>query len=193
MKKPTGLILGVLMLDQVLKFWIKSNMIIGEEFRVFDWFIIHFTENKGMAFGMEFGGEWGKYLLSIFRIIAIVGIAWYLNILVKEGTSKGVVTSVSLVLAGAIGNMIDSAFYGMIFSHSYGQIATLMEGGYAGFLQGHVVDMFYFPLINSHFPDWIPIFGGDHFIFFRPVFNIADASISVGVINILLFHRSFFK
>jgi len=181
------------MLDQVLKFWIKSNMIIGEEFRVFDWFIIHFTENKGMAFGMEFGGEWGKYLLSIFRIIAIVGIAWYLNILVKEGTSKGVVTSVSLVLAGAIGNMIDSAFYGMIFSHSYGQIATLMEGGYAGFLQGHVVDMFYFPLINSHFPDWIPIFGGDHFIFFRPVFNIADASISVGVINILLFHRSFFK
>jgi len=193
LKKPTGLILGVLMLDQVLKFWIKSNMIIGEEFRVFDWFIIHFTENKGMAFGMEFGGEWGKYLLSIFRIIAIVGIAWYLNILVKEGTSKGVVTSVSLVLAGAIGNMIDSAFYGMIFSHSYGQIATLMEGGYAGFLQGHVVDMFYFPLINSHFPDWFPIFGGDHFIFFRPVFNIADASISVGVINILLFHRSFFK
>ena len=193
MKKPTGLILGVLMLDQVLKFWIKSNMIIGEEFRVFDWFIIHFTENKGMAFGMEFGGEWGKYLLSIFRIIAIGGIAWYLNILVKEGTSKGVVISISLVLAGAIGNMIDSAFYGMIFSHSYGQIATLMEGGYAGFLQGHVVDMFYFPLINSHFPDWIPIFGGDHFIFFRPVFNIADASISVGVINILLFHRSFFK
>ena len=193
MKKPTGLILGVLMLDQVLKFWIKSNMIIGEEIRVFDWFIIHFTENKGMAFGMEFGGEWGKYLLSIFRIIAIGGIAWYLNILVKEGTSKGVVISISLVLAGAIGNMIDSAFYGMIFSHSYGQIATLMEGGYAGFLQGHVVDMFYFPLINSHFPDWIPIFGGDHFIFFRPVFNIADASISVGVINILLFHRSFFK
>ena len=106
-------------------------MIIGEEYRVFDWFIIHFTENKGMAFGMEFGGEWGKYLLSIFRIIAIGGIAWYLNMLAKEGASKGVVMSVSLVLAGAIGNMIDSAFYGMIFSHSYGQTATLMEGGYA--------------------------------------------------------------
>ena len=181
------------MLDQVLKFWIKSNMIIGEEIRVFDWFIIHFTENNGMAFGMEFGGEWGKYLLSIFRIIAISGIAWYLNTLVKENTKKGVVISVALVLAGAIGNMIDSAFYGMIFSHSYGQIASLMEGGYAGFLQGHVVDMFYFPLINSHFPDWVPIWGGEHFIFFRPVFNIADTAISVGVINILLFHRSFFK
>ncbi len=193
MKKPIGLILGVLILDQALKFWIKSNMIIGEEFRVFDWFIIHFTENKGMAFGMEFGGEWGKYMLSIFRIIAIGGIAWYLNILVKENTTKGVIMSVSLVLAGAIGNMIDSAFYGMVFSHSYGQIATFMEGGYAGFLQGHVVDMFYFPLINSHFPDWLPVLGGDHFIFFRPVFNIADAAISVGVINILLFHRSFFK
>ena len=110
----------------------------------------------------------------------------------KEETDKGVIISVALVLAGAIGNMIDSAFYGMIFSHSYGQIATLMEGGYSGFLQGHVVDMFYFPIINSHFPEWVPIWGGDHFIFFRPVFNIADAAISVGVINILLFHRSFF-
>ena len=193
MKKPIALILSVLMLDQALKFWIKSNMIIGEEIRFFDWFIIHFIENKGMAFGMEFGGEWGKYLLSVFRIIAIGGIAWYLKTLVKEETDKGVIMSVALVLAGAIGNMIDSAFYGMIFSHSYGQIATLMEGGYSGFLQGHVVDMFYFPIINSHFPEWLPIWGGDHFIFFRPVFNIADAAISVGVINILLFHRSFFK
>ena len=193
MKKPIALILGVLMLDQALKFWIKSNMIIGEEIRLFDWFIIHFIENNGMAFGIEFGGDWGKYLLSIFRIIAIGVIALYLNKLVKEETSKGVIMSVALVLAGAIGNMIDSAFYGMIFSHSYGQIATLMEGGYAGFLQGHVVDMFYFPIFNSHFPDWLPIWGGDHFIFFRPVFNIADAAISVGVINLLLFHRSFFK
>ena len=181
------------MLDQALKFWIKSNLIIGEEIRLFDWFIIHFIENNGMAFGMEFGGEWGKYLLSIFRVIAIGGIAWYLNTLVKEETDKGVIMSVALVLAGAMGNMIDSAFYGMIFGHSYGQIATLMEGGYSGFLQGHVVDMFYFPIINSHFPEWLPIWGGDHFIFFRPVFNIADAAISVGVINILLFHRSFFK
>ena len=168
-------------------------MIIGEEIRLFDWFIIHFIENNGMAFGMEFGGDWGKYLLSNFRISAIGVIALYLNKLVKEETSKGVIMSVALVLAGAIGNMIDSAFYGMICSHSYGQIATLMEGGYAGFLQGHVVDMFYFPIFNSHFPDWLPIWGGDHFIFFRPVFNIADAAISIGVINLLLFHKSFFK
>lgn len=168
-------------------------MIIGEEIRLFDWFIIHFTENKGMAFGMEFGGEWGKYLLSIFRIFAIGGIFWYLNSLVKAHVKTAVVMSIALILAGAIGNMIDSAFYGMIFSHSFGQTATFMQGGYAGFLQGSVVDMFYFPIINSHFPDWLPFWGGDHFIFFRPVFNIADAAISIGVINLLLFHRSFFK
>lgn len=106
---------------------------------------------------------------------------------------KGVVLSISLILAGAIGNMIDSAFYGLVFSESYGQLATVFEGGYAGFLQGKVVDMFYFPLINGHFPQWLPLIGGNHFIFFRPVFNIADASISVGVINMLIFHRSFFK
>ena len=193
MKKPIPLIIGVLMLDQALKFWIKSNMMLGEEIHVLDWFIIHFTENKGMAFGMEFGGEWGKYLLSFFRIIAIFGIAWYLRELVKENAKKGVVISIALVLAGAIGNMIDSAFYGLIFSHSYGQVSTLMTGGYAEFLQGHVVDMFYFPLINSHFPDWMPFIGGDHFIFFRPVFNIADTAISLGVINLLLFNRAFFK
>lgn len=168
-------------------------MIIGEEIRLFDWFIIHFTENKGMAFGMEFGGEWGKYLLSIFRILAIGGIAWYLNSLVKANTKTTVVMSVALILAGAIGNMIDSAFYGMIFSHSFGQTASFMQGGYAGFLQGSVVDMFYFPIINSHFPDWLPFWGGDHFIFFRHIFNIADSAISIGVINLLVFHRSFFK
>ena len=167
---------------------------IGQEIHFFDWFIIHFTENKGMAFGMEFGGSFGKYLLSIFRLVAIVAIAIYLKkIALTKGVKKGVIFSISLVLAGAIGNMIDSAFYGMIFSESYGQLATVFQGGYAGFLQGKVVDMFYFPLINGHFPDWLPLIGGNHFIFFRPVFNIADASISVGVINMLIFHRSFFK
>jgi signal peptidase II len=193
LKKPIALIIFILVLDQLLKFWIKTNMIIGEEIRLFDWFIIHFTENKGMAFGMEFGGKWGKYLLSIFRILAIGGIAWYLNSLVKANTKTAVVMSIALILAGAIGNMIDSAFYGMIFSHSFGQTATFMLGGYAGFLQGSVVDMFYFPIINSHFPDWLPFWGGDHFIFFRHIFNIADSAISIGVINLLLFHRSFFK
>lgn len=168
-------------------------MMIGQEIHFFDWFIIHFTENKGMAFGMEFGGSFGKYLLSVFRLVAIVAIAIYLKNIATTDVKKGVVLSISLVLAGAIGNMIDSAFYGLIFSESYGQLATVFEGGYAGFLQGKVVDMFYFPLINGHFPQWLPLIGGNHFIFFRPVFNIADASISVGVINMLIFHRSFFK
>ena len=193
LKKPIVLIAIVLVLDQLLKVWTKTNMMIGQEINLFDWFIIHFTENKGMAFGMEFGGSFGKYLLSIFRLVAIVVIAIYLKKIATTDVKKGVILSVSLVLAGAIGNMIDSAFYGLIFSESYGQLATVFEGGYAGFLQGKVVDMFYFPLINGHIPQWLPFIGGNHFIFFRPVFNIADASISVGVINMLIFHRSFFK
>lgn len=193
LKKSILLIAIVLILDQLLKVWIKTNMMIGQEIHFFDWFIIHFTENKGMAFGMEFGGSFGKYLLSIFRLVAIVAIAIYLKNIATTDVKKGVVLSISLVLAGAIGNMIDSAFYGLIFSESYGQLATVFEGGYAGFLQGKVVDMFYFPLINGHFPQWLPLIGGNHFIFFRPVFNIADASISVGVINMLILHRSFFK
>lgn len=193
LKKSILLIAIVLILDQLLKIWIKTNMMIGQEIHFFDWFIIHFTENKGMAFGMEFGGSFGKYLLSIFRLVAIVAITIYLKNIATTDVKKGVILSISLVLAGAIGNMIDSAFYGLIFSESYGQLATVFEGGYAGFLQGKVVDMFYFPLINGHFPQWLPLIGGNHFIFFRPVFNIADASISVGVINMLIFHRSFFK
>ncbi|MBL6663300.1 MAG: lipoprotein signal peptidase [Flavobacteriales bacterium] len=193
LKKSSLLIAFVLILDQLLKVWIKTNMMIGQEIHFFDWFIIHFTENKGMAFGMEFGGNLGKYILSIFRIIAIVAISIYWIKLAKTQVKKGIIYSISLILAGAIGNMVDSAFYGMIFSESYGQIATVFEGGYSSFLQGKVVDMFYFPLINGHFPNWFPFVGGNHFIFFRPIFNIADAAISTGVINILIFHRSFFK
>lgn len=193
LKKSALLIFLILLLDQVLKVWIKTNLMLGQEIQFFDWFIIHFTENKGMAFGMEFGGNIGKYILSIFRIIAIIGIGFYWLKLTKTIIKKGIVYSVALILAGAIGNMIDSAFYGLIFSESYGQIASCFEGGYSSFLQGKVVDMFYFPIINGHFPNWLPLLGGNHFIFFRPVFNIADAAISVGVINILIFHRSFFK
>ena len=193
LKKPSLLVAFVVILDQLLKVWIKTNMMIGQEIYFFDWFILHFTENNGMAFGMEFGGNLGKYILSIFRIIAIVAISIYLVKLANTQVKKGIIYSISLILAGAIGNMIDSAFYGMIFSESYGQIATVFEGGYSSFLQGKVVDMFYFPLINGHFPNWFPFVGGNHFIFFRPIFNIADAAISTGVINILIFHRSFFK
>lgn len=193
MKKPILLIILVLVVDQALKVWIKTNMMLGQEIAFFDWFIIHFTENKGMAFGMEFGGNIGKYILSIFRIIAISAIGFYLTQLVKLKTKKGIVFSIALVLAGAIGNMIDSAFYGLIFSESYGQVASVFEGGYSGVLQGKVVDMFYFPIFKGILPNWIPFKGGDYFIFFRPVFNIADAAISVGVINLLLFHRKFFN
>jgi len=193
LRKSFLLIVFVLILDQLLKIWIKTNLMIGQEIHVFDWFIIHFTENNGMAFGIEFGGNLGKYILSIFRIIAIVAITIYWFKLANTKVKKGIIYSVSLILAGAIGNMIDSAFYGMIFSESYGQIATVFKGGYSSFLQGKVVDMFYFPLINGHFPNWFPFVGGNHFIFFRPIFNIADAAISTGVINILIFHRSFFK
>lgn len=193
LKKSFLLIVFVLALDQFLKVWIKTNMMIGQEIHFFNWFTIHFTENNGMAFGIEFGGNLGKYILSIFRIIAIVAISIYWFKLANTHVKKGIVYSVSLILAGAIGNMIDSAFYGMIFSESYGQIATVLEGGYSSFLQGKVVDMFYFPLIDGHFPNWLPFVGGNHFIFFRPIFNIADAAISTGVINVLIFHRSFFK
>ena len=193
LKKSLLLIAFVLILDQLLKVLIKTNMMIGQEIHFFDWFIIHFTENKGMAFGLEFGGKLGKYLLSIFRILAIVVISVFWLKLINNQVKKGIIYSISLILAGAIGNMIDSAFYGMIFSESYGQIATVFKQGYSSFLQGKVVDMFYFPLINGHFPNWFPFVGGNHFIFFRPIFNIADAAISTGVINILIFHRSFFK
>ena len=193
MRKPILLIILVLVIDQALKVWIKTNMMLGQEIAFFDWFIIHFTENKGMAFGMEFGGNIGKYILSIFRIIAITAIGFYLTQLVKLNTKKGIVFSIALILAGAIGNMIDSAFYGLIFSESYGQIASVFEGGYSGILQGKVVDMFYFPLFKGILPSWIPFKGGDYFIFFRPVFNVADAAISVGVINLLIFHRKFFN
>jgi signal peptidase II len=192
-KKPFILVIAILIIDQSLKFWIKTNMKLGQEFELFDWFIIHFTENNGMAFGMEFGGQIGKYFLSIFRIVAIVAITFYLKNLVKLKTKKGIVISIALILAGAIGNMIDSAFYGLIFSSSKNQIATFMQESYAGFLQGRVVDMFFFPIIKGFIPEWVPFKGGDYFIFFRPVFNIADAAISVGVINLLLFHRKFFK
>ena len=193
LRKAILLIVLVLFIDQCLKIWIKTNMMLGQEYQIFDWFIIHFTENKGMAFGMEFGGKIGKYFLSIFRIVAIGFIGVYLKKLAAQNIKKGIIYSIALILAGAIGNMIDSAFYGLIFSESYGQIATVFQGGYAGFLQGKVVDMFYFPLINSHFPDWLPLIGGNHFIFFRPVFNVADASISVGAIAILLFYRENFS
>jgi signal peptidase II len=185
----------VLFLDQALKIWIKTNMYLGEEFTVLgNWFRIHFTENNGMAFGLELGGSAGKLFLSVFRILAVIGIGWYLVYLVRHKAHGGLIACFSLIFAGAIGNIIDSAFYGMIFNDSMHQKATLFppEGGYAGFLHGRVVDMFYFPLIDTRLPDWLPVWGGDDFQFFRPVFNIADSSITVGVIFLIIFQKRFY-
>ncbi len=195
-KKPVFIVLLVLVIDQALKIWVKTHMMLGEEFSVIgNWFIIHFIENNGMAFGMELAGEFGKIILSVFRIVAVVGIAYYLHQLGKKNASTGLIVSISLVLAGALGNIIDSAFYGIIFNDSYSNVASLFptEGGYATFLHGKVVDMFYFPLIDGIFPDWLPFWGGDRFVFFRPVFNVADSAITIGIASILLFQRKFFK
>lgn len=170
-------------------------MVIGEEFRIFDWFIIHFTENNGMAFGLEFGGYNGKFLLTLFRII-IVGIGiFYIKEIIKKHFSSGFLISLGLIIGGAIGNIIDSVFYGVLFNGSHGNVADFLpqSGGYASLFHGKVVDMLYFPLINSHFYNWIPFVGGEHFIFFRPVFNIADTGISIGVFLILVFYRRVFN
>ncbi|MFQ3333153.1 MAG: signal peptidase II [Thalassomonas sp.] len=185
----------LIILDQILKIWIKTHFFLGEEYQVFNWFIIHFTENNGMAFGMEFGGYTGKTILTLFRIIVVgLGIKYVFD-LVKKRLSNGALIALGLIIGGAIGNIIDSSFYGIIFNESYNNVASFMPegGGYSSLLHGKVVDMFYFPLMNSHFPNWLPIWGGEHFIFFRPVFNIADAGISVGIFMILLFYRGEFN
>ena len=187
-------IFSILIIDQVVKIIIKTNMVIGQEIPVLgNWFKIHFLENNGMAFGMEWGGKTGKAALSIFRIVAIVLIAWYLMGLIRKKASLGLLLSISAIIAGAAGNLIDSAFYGMIFSESWHTPAILFPegGGYSSFLQGRVVDMLYFPVIDTSWPDWSPIKPGQSFIFFRPVFNIADAAITTGVLAILLFQKKF--
>ncbi len=195
MKKVLTTALLLLVVDQLLKFWIKTNMFLGQEFKIFDWFIIHFTENNGMAFGLEFGGDTGKIILSLFRIIVIVWGFSYITTLTKSKLPNGLLIALGLVFGGAIGNIIDGVFYGVLFNDSYNQIAEFLPavGGYSTFLMGKVVDMFYFPIINTHFPNWLPFFGGEHFIFFRPVFNIADAGISVGMFMLILFYRKHFR
>ena len=179
--KAILIIFSVLMIDQLIKYWVKTTLFIGEEIPVFgNWFIIHFTENNGMAFGVELGGSYGKLALSLFRVIAVLGIAYILHQIIKRKYHFGLITCVCLVFAGALGNIIDSVFYGKIY-------------GYENWLHGRVVDMFYFPILRGHYPNWFPLFANEEFIFFRPVFNFADAAISVGVVCILIFQTTFLK
>ena len=195
MKRSIWIVLSTLVLDQALKIWVKTHMYLGQEYQVFDWFYIHFTENNGMAFGMEFGGDWGKLGLSLYRIVFVVFMASFLLKLIRKNADKVLIVSLSLVLAGAVGNIIDGTLYGILFSESYRELATFLPeaGGYAPLFFGKVVDMFYFPIFKGYLPEWIPFWGGDYFVFFRPVFNIADSAISIGVAILVIFQKKVMK
>jgi signal peptidase II len=187
----------IIIADQALKIWIKTSYPFGNtELTGLEWFQLYFIENRGMAWGWEFGGEWGKMVLTLFRLGAVIFGTWYLAKIVKQNYSRGFIICASLIYAGALGNLIDSMFYGLIFEETtYSQVARIFPAdGYAGFLHGRVVDMLYFPVIrDAHFPSWFPFVGGDKFEFFSPIFNIADASISIGVITLFVFQKRFFK
>ena len=182
-------ILALLVIDQVIKIWVKTNMPLYDTIEITSWFKIHYIENNGMAFGMTFVN---KLVLSLFRIAAIALLCYYISLLVRRGCRLGYLICVAVVTAGAAGNIFDSMFYGLIFSGSspyYVSYFVPFGDGYAPFLMGKVVDMFYFPLIESTFPDWLPIWGGEDYIFFSPVFNFADACVSVGVVAVLIFYQ----
>jgi signal peptidase II len=191
------IIFTLLFLDQALKIWVKLNMPLGDSFKVFglEWFQIRFTENRGMAFGMELGGDWGKLVLSLFRIVVVAAMGYFIVRLVRKNSSYLLLTCIAFIFAGALGNILDSIFYGVVFSDSgtfhSPRIAEFLPdgGGYAPVLFGEVVDMLYFPLYEGNWPPWVPFVGGDYLLFFRPIFNIADSAISVGVVLALLFYR----
>ena len=191
-KKAFGaiaIILLILLADQVIKIWVKTHMALGEDIRITDWFYIRFIENKGMAMGIEI---FGKLFLTVFRIVASCAIAYYIYTLIRNNFKLSYIIVVSMIFAGAVGNIIDSVFYGVIFSESTAMnVAVLFppEGGYGSWLHGEVVDMFYFPLFSFKWPAWMPWIGGSIFEFFRYIFNLSDASISVGIVVLLLFFR----
>ena len=192
-KQVTLIVFVLLLIDQAVKIWIKTHMTIGESIPVFgDWFQIYFIENNGMAFGMQFGGAIGKFFLTALRLVLIGVIIYYVKKLIESGSSRAFLTGVALILVGAIGNVIDSMLYGIVFSESnFTQVASLFPegGGYAPFMFGKVVDMLYFPIIDTTLPQWFPFKGGEQFIFFRPIFNIADSCITIGAFYLLLFKR----
>lgn len=207
------IILLVIVADQAVKIWVKTHMPLSyswDESHTMltpydrgirplgwssEWFQVYFVENEGMAWGWKFGGEWGKMALTLFRLVAVVFGVFYIRTILRKGYNRWFIVCVGLIFAGALGNLIDSLFYGLIFEEStFTSVAKMFpDKGYAGFLHGKVVDMLYFPIIRSHYPGWVPGLGGKDFEFFSPVFNIADASISVGVIAILIFQKRFFK
>lgn len=179
----------VIILDQILKIWVKTNFYIGESVHITDWFQLVFIENNGMAFGMEIGS---KLFLSLFRIIAVIVLIYYIcRIKSRPYIKKGYIVCWSLITAGALGNIIDCLFYGLIFNNPIPpEVATMFpeSGGYASLFHGRVVDMFYFPLFSFDWPEWMPFVGGEHFLFFQPIFNLADAAITIGILSVILFY-----
>ncbi len=194
LKKSIWIIVVILLIDQISKIYIKTNFKLYESIEVFSWFQILFIENEGMAWGAKIPGEYGKIILTVFRLFAIVAIGWWLWDSTRKKAPKVLLIAISLIFAGAMGNIIDSVFYGIIFNDSLGQVATAFSdsGGYAPMLKGKVVDMLYFPLYDDILPSWIPIWGGERFVFFEPVFNIADTAISTGFGILLVFHKKAF-
>jgi signal peptidase II len=193
LKKASLLVVLVLLIDQISKIYIKTNFYLGEEVKVFEWFRIHFIENEGMAWGAVIPGDYGKLFLTLFRIVAVFGISWWLWDSVRKKLSNFLITAIALILAGAVGNIIDSVFYGVIFNDSYNQVATAFAAEpYGTWFYGEVVDMFYFPVWEGNLPSWLPVWGGKHFTFFNAIFNVADVAISTGVGILIVFNKRAF-